>query len=145
MLKMLRIIALSGLAASGLAHAADALTIDVHRDANCSCCKDWIRHLEDNGFTVNDHVENNMIDIKLAAGVPPQLGSCHTAMIDGQFIEGHVPAEQIKQLHNRPDLLGLAVPGMPLGSPGMEYNGQKNPYQVIGLTRDGQQEVIAEY
>ncbi len=145
MLSKLRFVALAGLLAGGLAQAADSITVDVHRDANCGCCKDWILHLENNGITVNDHVEANMADVKQAAGVPPRLGSCHTALLNGQFIEGHVPAEQILALQSRPDLLGIAVPGMPMGSPGMEYGDRKDPYQVVGLTKEGELEVVAEY
>ena len=141
----LRLVALSALLLGGFAHAAENLTIDVHRDANCGCCKDWIKHMESNGFEVHDHVEANMAMVKQELGVPPRLGSCHTAVINGQFIEGHVPAEQVMALQARPDLLGIAVPGMPMGSPGMEYGDRQDPYQVVGLTTEGQLEVIAEY
>jgi len=141
----LRIAALAALLMSGAAQAADALTIDVHRDANCGCCKEWIKHLESNGFTVNDHVEPDMQAVKQRLGVAPRLASCHTGVIDGKFVEGHVPAAQILELRQRPDLLGLAVPGMPAGSPGMEYGDRKDPYQVIGLTKAGKDEVVAEY
>ncbi|WP_193075304.1 DUF411 domain-containing protein [Pseudomonas sp. FME51] len=141
----LRLVALTALLFGGLTQAADSLTIDVHRDANCGCCKDWIKHMESNGFEVNDHVEANMATVKQELGVPPRLGSCHTAVINGQFIEGHVPAEQVMALQARPDLLGLAVPGMPMGSPGMEYGDRQDPYQVVGLTKKGELEVIAEY
>ena len=123
----------------------DELVIDVHRDANCGCCKDWIAHLEDNGFTVRDHVEPDMVAVKMKHGVPPRLASCHTAVIDGRFVEGHVPAAQVLELRQRPDLRGLAVPGMPVGSPGMEMGDRQDAYQVIGLTRNGQEEVIARY
>ena len=145
MLSKLRFVALAGLMMGGLAHAADSLTIDVHRDANCGCCKDWILHMENNGFTVNDLVEADMGAVKQRLGVPPRLGSCHTAVLNGQFIEGHVPAEQVLALQTRPDLLGIAVPGMPMGSPGMEYGDRKDPYQVVGLTKQGELEVVAEY
>lgn len=141
----LRFVALTAMLLGGLAQAADNLTIDVHRDANCGCCKDWIKHMETNGFTVNDHVEPNMATVKQELGVPPRLGSCHTAVLNGQFIEGHVPAEQVLALQTRPDLLGIAVPGMPMGSPGMEYGDRQDPYQVVGLTKYGQLEVVAEY
>jgi hypothetical protein len=123
----------------------DELVIDVHRDANCGCCKDWIAHLEDNGFTVRDHVEPDMVAVKMKHGVPPRLASCHTAVIDGRFVEGHVPAAQVLELRQRPDLRGLAVPGMPVGSPGMEMGDRQDAYQVIGLARNGQEEVIARY
>lgn len=99
---------------SGLAHASEPLTIDVHRDANCGCCKAWISHLQDNGFTVNDHVEADMSAVKQKLGVPPRLASCHTGVIDGKFVEGHVPAADILKLRQRPDLIGAAVPGMPM-------------------------------
>lgn len=145
MRKSVRFIALAALLAGGMAQAADSLVIDVHRDANCGCCKDWIKHLESNGFTVNDHVEANMAELKQEVGVPPRLGSCHTALINGQFVEGHVPAAQVMELQERPDLLGIAVPGMPMGSPGMEYGDRQDPYQVVGLTKAGELEVVAEY
>ncbi|WP_308584407.1 DUF411 domain-containing protein [uncultured Pseudomonas sp.] len=141
----LRLALLSALFTAPLIQAADLIPIDVHRDANCGCCKHWISHLESNGFKVNDHVEANMSEVKQRLGVAPRLGSCHTAVIDGKFVEGHVPAEQVLALRKRDDLLGIAAPGMPLGSPGMEVNGRSDAYQVIGLTRDGNDVVVAEY
>lgn len=129
----------------GVAQAAEPLTIDVHRDANCGCCKEWVKHLESNGFKVVDHVESNMSAIKQSLGVPQGLVSCHTAIIDGKFVEGHVPAEEIKKLSGRSDLAGIAVPGMPAGSPGMDYGQNHQPYQVLGLTKAGAQEVVADY
>ncbi|AIR91377.1 DUF411 domain-containing protein [Pseudomonas cremoricolorata] len=131
------------LALSGLAHAGD--TLDVYRDPNCGCCKQWIQHLRDNGFTVNDHVEPQMSAVKQRLGVAPRLGSCHTGVIDGKFVEGHVPAEQVRALAARSDLKGIAVPGMPVGSPGMEMGDRKDAYQVIGLTHEGQDIVVAQY
>jgi len=130
---------------ASLAQAAEPIAIDVHRDANCGCCKKWITHLEANGFAVNDHVETDMNAVKQRLGVVPRLASCHTAQIDGKFVEGHVPAAQILQLRQRDDLLGIAVPGMPAGSPGMEVGDTQQPYQVIGLTKSGEDQVIAEY
>ena len=85
-----------GLMICAVAQAAEPLTIDVHRDANCGCCKEWVKHLESNGFKVVDHVESNMSAIKTSLGVPQGLASCHTAGIDGKFVEGHVPEEEIK-------------------------------------------------
>ncbi|MFJ2365989.1 DUF411 domain-containing protein [Pseudomonas sp. NPDC087697] len=140
----LRLAALSALLISSLAQAAELIPIDVHRDANCGCCKKWIAHLEANGFKVNDHVESNMSEVKQRLGVPPRLASCHTAVINGKFVEGHVPAEQVLAL-SKSDLLGVAAPGMPMGSPGMETDGMADAYQVIGLTRNGTDEVIADY
>ncbi|WP_339459103.1 DUF411 domain-containing protein [Pseudomonas sp. EA_105y_Pfl2_R69] len=130
---------------AGLAQAAEVLSIDVHRDPNCGCCKAWISHLEDHGFQVNDHVESDMSALKQRLGVPPRLASCHTGVIDGQFIEGHVPAADILKLRQRPDLLGAAVPGMPTGSPGMEYGDVRQAYEVIGLDKQGQDQVLSQY
>jgi len=141
----LRLAALSALLMSPLAQAGELIPIDVHRDANCGCCKKWIAHLESNGFKVNDHVEANMSEVKQRLGVAPRLASCHTGVIDGKFVEGHVPADQVLALRKRDDLLGIAAPGMPLGSPGMEMDGSSDAYQVIGLTRDGKDVVVADY
>lgn len=134
---------LAALSVTSAVQAADALTIDVHRDANCGCCKKWISHLEANGFKVVDHVESNMTAVKQRLGVAPRLASCHTAVIDGKFVEGHVPAAQVIELTKRDDLLGIAVPGMPAGSPGMEVDGVQHAYQVIGLTKTGSDQVVA--
>ncbi|MHA6127608.1 DUF411 domain-containing protein [Pseudomonas mohnii] len=143
--RALRIATFAALFLGSTAHAAQSQTIDIHRDANCGCCKKWIQHLEANGFTVVDHVETNMSAVKQDLGVVPRLSSCHTAMIDGKFVEGHVPAEQIVALSKRADLVGIAVPGMPAGSPGMEAGGKRDAYQVIGLTKAGTDQIIAEY
>ncbi|NWE38579.1 DUF411 domain-containing protein [Pseudomonas yamanorum] len=141
----LRLAALSALLMSPLAQAAELIPIDVHRDANCGCCKKWIAHLENNGFKVNDHVEPNMSEVKQRLDVAPRLASCHTGVIDGKFVEGHVPADQVLALRKRDDLLGIAAPGMPMGSPGMEMDGSSDAYQVIGLTREGKDVVVADY
>ena len=135
--------ALAALLMSGMAHAADV--IDVHRDANCGCCKDWIKYLEANGFEVRDHVESNMSAVKQKLGVAPRLGSCHTGVIDGKFVEGHVPAADILKLRAQPDLIGAAVPGMPIGSPGMEMGERKDAFKVIGVSKTGEERVLSEY
>ncbi|MGY2397887.1 DUF411 domain-containing protein [Pseudomonas sp. SDO5271_S396] len=141
----LRLVLLSALFTTSLVQAADLVPIDVYRDANCGCCKKWISHLENNGFKVNDHVETDMSAVKQRLGVTPRLASCHTAVIGGKFVEGHVPADQVMALRKRDDLLGVAAPGMPLGSPGMEVDGRSDAYQVIGLSRDGRNVVVADY
>ncbi|TCD24015.1 DUF411 domain-containing protein [Pseudomonas sp. IC_126] len=128
---------------AGSAQAAEI--IDVHRDANCGCCKDWVKYLQANGFEVRDHVESNMSAVKQRLGVAPRLASCHTGVIDGKFVEGHVSVAQIHELKQRNDLAGVAVPGMPAGSPGMDYAQPAQAYQVIGLTTGGRDEVIARY
>ena len=137
--------ALAALLCGAVAQAADALSIDVHRDANCGCCKEWIDYLKANGFEVHDHVETDMRSVKQRLGVAPRLASCHTAEIDGKFVEGHVPVAQILELRKRPDLLGVAAPGMPAGSPGMEYGDRHDAYQIVGLNRSGEDVVLADY
>ena len=141
----LRLVALSALLLTSMAQAAEQLTIDVHRDANCGCCKTWISHLQANGFKVNDHVEADMSSVKQRLGVQPRLASCHTGVINGKFVEGHVPADQVVALTRRDDLKGIAVPGMPIGSPGMEMGDRKDASQVNGLTQEGRDVVVAEY
>jgi len=126
-------------------HAGEQLSIDVYRDANCGCCKSWVKHMQANGFEVHDHVETNMSAVKERLGVTPNLASCHTAVVNGKFVEGHVPAEQVKELAKRSDLAGMAVPGMVVGSPGMEYEAQQQPYQVLGLTQQGTELIVAQY
>ncbi|WP_394560630.1 DUF411 domain-containing protein [Aquipseudomonas alcaligenes] len=140
----MRLLPLAALLFATAAQAAEPVTMDVHRDANCGCCKAWISHLQDNGIQVNDHVENDMSAVKQRLGVPPRLASCHTGVIDGKFVEGHVPARDVLALQGRPDLLGAAVPGMPHGSPGME-TGRVDAYQVIGLDKSGKESVLADY
>ncbi|WP_263144087.1 DUF411 domain-containing protein [Pseudomonas sp. RIT-PI-AD] len=125
--------------------AAEPLAIDVYRDPACGCCKAWMGHLETQGFKVMDHPESDMPALKTRLGVPPRLGSCHTAVIDGKFVEGHVPAAEILALRRQPDLLGIAVPGMPAGAPGMDAGDYKVPYQVLGVGRDGSERVLADY
>jgi hypothetical protein len=134
---------IAALLMAGSAHAADV--IDVYRDANCGCCKDWVKYLQQNGYEVRDHVESNMPAVKERLGVAPRLGSCHTGVIGGKFVEGHVPVAQIRELQQREDLLGVAAPGMPAGSPGMDYGQPAQAYQVIGLTDKGTDLVLADY
>lgn len=136
---------LASLLLSGAAQAAEPQTIDVYRDPHCGCCTAWMKHLQANGFNVNDHIEADMSAVKARLGVPPRLASCHTGVLNGQFIEGHVPASDIHKLTQQPQLAGIAVPGMPAGSPGMEMGEQHDAYQVIGLDRQGQEQVVSSY
>ncbi len=139
----LKMAVIAALFMAGSAQAAQV--IDVHRDPNCGCCKDWIKYLQANGFEVRHHVEKDMSAVKQRLGVVPRLGSCHTGVVDGKFVEGHVPVAQIQELRQREDLVGVAAPGMPAGSPGMDYGQPAQAYQVIGLTADGKDVVLAEY
>lgn len=108
----------------------------VYKSETCGCCNDWIDHVRGAGFEVEYTNLRDMNGKKQELGLPYQLASCHTAVIDGYVIEGHVPADDIKRLlSERPDITGLAVPGMPHGSPGME-TGRVDPYQVLSFDLD---------
>ncbi|WP_082060851.1 DUF411 domain-containing protein [Pseudomonas abietaniphila] len=139
--------ALAAIAGFSLFTFAEAATtsIDVYRDPNCGCCTKWIGYLKDNGYEVVDHVENNMSAVKEKLGVPAQLGSCHTGVVNGKFVEGHVSVEQINELSKRSDLKGVAAPGMPIGSPGMESGTRRSAYQIIGVTDSGDQTIVADF
>ena len=108
-------------------------TITVYKSPTCGCCSKWVKHLESNGFTVDAKNTNNLSTIKQQLGIDPQVQSCHTAKIGDYVVEGHVPASDIKKmLTDKPDILGLAVPGMPMGSPGMEGSRKVN-YNVLAI------------
>jgi hypothetical protein len=139
------------LAAAGLVRplmAQTRIAVEVWKDPNCGCCKDWVVHLEANGFAVKvNDTGNNAARVRL--GIPAALGSCHTAQVGGYAIEGHVPAADIKRLlKDRPKAIGLAVPGMPVGSPGMDapiYGGRKDAYKVMLVLQDGSTRVFNSY
>jgi len=123
---------------------ASARTIKVYKDANCGCCKEWVKHLEQNGFTVEVMDMPDLSAVKTKYGVSPQLQACHTAVIGDYVVEGHVPADLIvKMLNEKPAIAGLAVPGMPAGSPGME-GATKERYDVLTFDRAGRTTVYAE-
>src|SRR3954471_11418247 len=130
-----------------LGQAATAGTpITVYKTPTCGCCKAWVEHLQKNGFTPTTHDLNDLSETKDTLGVPNALRSCHTAVIGRYVVEGHVPADLIRKLvaEKPANVLGLAVPGMPVGSPGMEVSGQKSPYDVIAFTRDGKRTIYAK-
>ncbi len=115
----------------------------VYKSPTCGCCSKWVTHAEKEGFTVKAHDVEDVVEIKKEHGVPIQLRSCHTTLVDGYVIEGHVPADVVKKLlEEKPDIAGLAVPGMPIGSPGMEG---PNPvaYDIVAFTPDGETSVYA--
>jgi hypothetical protein len=122
--------------------------VQVWKDPSCGCCGDWIKHLQANGFAVTVHDSGNTA-VRARLGIAPAYGSCHTALVDGYALEGHVPAREVlRLLKERPAALGLAVPGMPVGSPGMDgavYNGRKDPYDVLLLARGGGARVYQAY
>lgn len=115
--------------------------IDVYKSASCGCCEGWVAHLRKNGFTVDAHDVPDPSDYREKFGMPDALGSCHTAHVQGYALEGHVPAADIKRLlAERPKAKGLAVPAMPLGSPGME-GPRSDPYDVLLVHADGRHAV----
>jgi hypothetical protein len=117
---------------SQAASASAAIEAKVYSSPTCGCCGAWVEHLEANGFRVEVIARNDLDTLKDELGVPRALRSCHTATIGGYVIEGHVPAADIKTLlAKQPRALGLAVPGMPVGSPGMEAGDQKDSYEVV--------------
>ena len=138
-------------AATALAAApalASGEAMQVYKTSGCGCCIGWIKHLERNGFrvTAQDLPHGTLMQKKLAAGLKPEQTSCHTAEIGGYVVEGHVPAREVKRLlRERPDAVGLSVPDMPVGSPGMEDGDTKEPYDVLLIRRDGRAEVFASY
>jgi len=137
------------LALSGPAVAdkqAHALHLEVYKSPSCGCCTLWMDHMSGEGFTLSGHHPENLSLVKRQLGVSPRIGSCHTAVSKEGFVfEGHVPARFIRQFiaNPVPGTRGLAVPAMPLGSPGMEYNNRFNPYQVLLLKEDGTTAVYA--
>jgi hypothetical protein len=122
---------------AGKLFAADQAVITVHKDPTCGCCAGWVRHLQRAGFTT-DVVETRDLDpVKRRLGVPDDLAACHTAEVSGYVVEGHVPASAVKRLlAERPSATGLAVPGMPVGSPGME-GGEPEVYEVVMFGPNG--------
>lgn len=142
---------LAALATTGAVWTSQAQAkplVQVWKDPNCGCCKDWIRHLEDNGFATQA-IDSGNTAARKRLGMPDKFGSCHTALVGGYVIEGHVPAADIQRLlRDKPRALGLSVPRMPIGSPGMdgpEYGGRKDPYDVLLVQRDGSSRVYASY
>lgn len=141
LLRMGSALALAPLTWSAMAASPrTAPLIEVWKSPTCGCCHDWIRHLEASGFRTRAFDTGNA-EARVRLGMPQRLGSCHTARVEGYVLEGHVPATDIKRLlRERPKALGLAVPAMPVGSPGMdgpEYGGRRDPYDVLLVAADG--------
>ena len=122
-------------------------TLVVHKTPTCGCCKKWMKHLEEHDFNISSQDHLNLNDIKDMHNIKPEYRSCHTAVSsDGFIFEGHIPSKYIKQFlsENHDDAIGLSVPGMPLGSPGMEFENRFMPYEVLILFKDGSSKVYAE-
>ena len=144
--KLTRRSALAWLAAAASLAALPAIAappaktpMEVWKDPNCGCCKDWIEIMEKSGFDVKVHEVGNSA-VRATLGLPAQYGSCHTALVGGYVVEGHVPAADVRKLlQEKPKALGITAPGMPVGSPGMdgpEYGGRKDPYDVLLITKN---------
>ena len=119
----------------------------VHKTPTCGCCKMWVNHMENNGFAINTQDHHSLLKIKDNLKIEPQFRSCHTAVSsEGYFFEGHIPGKYVSKFlkENNPKAIGLSVPGMPLGSPGMEVEGRFTPYDVLIHFRDGTTKVYAE-
>ena len=119
----------------------------VHKTPTCGCCKKWMKHLEEHDFNISSQDHLNLNDIKDMHNIKSEYRSCHTAVSsDGFIFEGHIPSKYIKQFlsENHDDAIGLSVPGMPLGSPGMEFENRFMPYEVLILFKDGSSKVYAE-
>ena len=148
--RKLLILASSSIVAAPLAALADGTSLDIHVVKNplCGCCRAWIEILTDKGFNVTTEGRSGSLltEFKIESGVPKNMMSCHTAKVDGYFIEGHVPASDIRRLlADRPDALGLAVPAMPYGSPGMGPEDEREAYDVYIISADGTAEVFQHY
>ena len=142
--------AISGMLPFKLLMAASTKpAIEIWLSPTCGCCHDWMNHMVKNGFEItavhndgNDRARQNL-------GILAQYGSCHTALINGYAFEGHVPAKDVyRVLKEKPDIVGLAVPGMPIGSPGMdgpEYKGRKDPYEVLAIAKNGRSTIYQRY
>jgi len=120
--------------------------IEIWKTPTCGCCKLWVDHMRAAGFRPTVHDLNDVSPIKRKLGVPSALESCHTAVVGGYTIEGHVPADVVRQaLKERPKIAGLAVPGMPMGSPGMEQGALVDPYDVVAFDKTGKMTVFASH
>ena len=121
--------------------------VEVFKTPTCGCCSQWVEHMRTNGFTVRTTDMNDISEIKKSRGVPEQVQSCHTAIVNGYVVEGHVPAADVHRLlKDKPAVAGIAVGGMPLGSPGMDFPGTKpQPYNVMAFDKTGAMRVFAKH
>jgi hypothetical protein len=128
------------------AQAEEKIDIVVNRSPTCGCCGKWVEHLKQNNLNVKDVVSDDVQAVKNKYGVTQELASCHTAIVNGYVVEGHVPANDIRTLlKNKPDVVGITVPGMPSGTPGMEMGGKKDAYQVVSFDKKNQRQVFNSY
>ncbi len=143
------VLALLGLGAYwqfGSSASTDQPTVTVYKSPSCNCCSEWVDYMRDQGFPVEIESQLNMQPVKDQIGIPSSLEACHTAVVENYVVEGHVPAEDVRRLlREQPDVKGLAVPGMPVGSPGMERGNRVEPYDVVAFTPEGETTVFAQY
>jgi len=146
-MKLLKILLAIGLVLGNISLQAEEPTaITVYRSPTCSCCGKWIDHLKQNGFTIKDVPTEDMQAIKTKYGVSDNMASCHTAVVNGYVVEGHVPADDIKTLlKTKPKVVGIAVPQMPSGTPGMEMGGKKDPYNVISFDAENHEHIFKSH
>ena len=149
-LRRVFLIGMLALGSTSIARAAKPkpIAVQVWKDPNCGCCKDWVIHLEKNGFNVSVFDQGNQA-ARTRLGMPTKFASCHTALVEGYVLEGHVPATDIQTLlKEKPQALGLAVPGMPIGSPGMDddaYLGRRDAFNVLLVQKDGASTIFKTY
>jgi hypothetical protein len=137
------VVSLGGLVA---AQRTTGPTVEVFKSPTCGCCANWVKHLEAHGFATKVTDIDDMTQIKSKYGVPGRLQSCHTGVVNGYVLEGHVPAAEVQRLlKERPAVVGVAVPGMPVGSPGMEVGNTVQPYDVLTFNKQGQTTVFASH
>ena len=137
-----------GVAAQQKPTATPAQKVTVYKTSSCGCCKLWVDHLKASGFDVQamDVSSADVRNVSKTAGLPEDGASCHTAKVGNYVVEGHVPADDIKRmLKEKPAIAGIAAPGMPMGSPGMEQGGAKEAYDVMAFTKDGKMTVYAKH
>jgi hypothetical protein len=128
----------TGATATPAMATSGATPMTVYKDPSCGCCREWVTHAQANGFTVTTQDVDDVAPIKAQHGIPADVHSCHTAIVGDYAIEGHVPADLVARvLRERPAIAGLAVPGMVVGSPGMEQGDRRDPYDVVSFTRAG--------
>jgi hypothetical protein len=131
-------------AAEAVVTGQELPTVLVYKTPACGCCNGWVEHMRAAGFTVDTRDVNDIMSVKQDGGVPVSMSSCHTSLVDGYVVEGHVPADQVRRLlAERPEIAGIAAPGMPSGSPGME-GPNAQPYEILSFTRSGEAAVFAE-
>ena len=147
-MKSVFMLAILSVLAVTTAFASDGLTRDivVYKNPECGCCTKWVKYLQDNNYNVTIEHTRDVLAVKKRLGVPEKLAACHTAVIDGYVVEGHITHRDIKRLLLfRPDIKGIAVPGMPVGTPGMESGSTVQRYNVISFDEQGATEVFVEH